>query len=99
MEPTDAKASKGTKAKARKQKAASQPEASKAQRSSSNPSSKTEESPKKPKESQASKDRRKDIMAFKRSRDATGKSFEDGNPKKVPLELVEQINEDPMALF
>ena len=45
------------------------------------------------------KSRRKQLMAYKRSREPTGKSFEEGNDKKLLQALAEQFNQDPMALF
>ena len=50
-------------------------------------------------ESETSKDRRKELMAFRKSKEATGVSFEDGSAKKMPVELQKQCQNDPLAFF
>jgi len=93
LEPKEPKDEKEDEKTPRKKKAGEKVQKRPAEESVS--SSKGKRAP----ESKGQKNRRKDLMSYKRSREATGTSFEDGNNKKMPEELKKQCDDDPLAFF
>ena len=43
--------------------------------------------------------KRAKLMTYARSRAPGGKSFEEGNDKKVPTHMADDVNADPMSFF